>query len=55
MSFAGALSALRPPPPCCVALTKYGLLRITRDCFEFGPHPAACPIANGHEPLPCVL
>jgi hypothetical protein len=26
-------------------LTKYGLLRITKDCFEFDPNPAAPPIA----------
>src|SRR5262249_40207244 len=45
MSFASALSALRPTLPCYVALTEYGLLRITRDSFEFDPNPAAPPVA----------
>ena len=45
MSFAGALEVLRPTLPYYVALTKYGLLRITKDCFEFDQHPAAPPIA----------
>jgi hypothetical protein len=45
MSFATALSVLRPTLPYYVALTKYGLLRITKDSFEFDPHPAAPPIA----------
>src|SRR6266480_5223444 len=45
MSFANALSILRPTLPYYVALTKYGLLRITKDTFEFDPHPAAPPIA----------
>src|SRR5262249_32688938 len=45
MSFAGALEVLRPTLPCYLALTKYGLLRITKDCFEFDPNPAAPPIA----------
>jgi hypothetical protein len=45
MSFANALSVLRPTLPYYVALTKYGLLRITKDTFEFDPHPAAPPLA----------
>jgi hypothetical protein len=45
MSFANALNILRPTLPCYIALTKYGLLRITKDCFEFHPHPAAPPVA----------
>src|SRR5262249_40246640 len=45
MSFAGALEVLRPTLPYYVALTKYCLLRITKDCFEFDPNPAASPIA----------
>jgi hypothetical protein len=32
-------------PLTYVALTKYGLLRITKDCFEFDPNRAAPPIA----------
>jgi hypothetical protein len=45
MSFANALSVLRPTLPYYVALTKYGLLRITKDSFQFDPHPAAPPNA----------
>jgi hypothetical protein len=45
MSFASALTVLRPTLPYYVALTKYGLLRITKTSFEFRPHPAAPPIA----------
>ena len=45
MSFASALNVLRPTLPYYVALTKYGLLRITKDCFEFCPHRAAPPPA----------
>jgi hypothetical protein len=45
MSFANALSALRPTLPYYIALTKYGLLHITKNSFEFTPHPAAPPIA----------
>ena len=45
MSFANALNVLRPTLPYYVALTKYGLLRLTRDCFEFHPHQAAPPVA----------
>jgi hypothetical protein len=45
MSFASALNVLRPTLPYYVALTKYGLLHITRDCFEFDPNPAAPPLA----------
>ena len=45
MSFASALNVLRPTLPYYLALTKYGLLRITKDCFEFHPDPAAPPIA----------
>src|SRR5919108_4738898 len=45
MSFANALNVLRPTLPYYIALTKYGLLRITKDCFEFHPSPAAPPMA----------
>jgi hypothetical protein len=45
MSVASALSVLRPTLPYYGALTKYGLLRITKDSFEFDPNPAAPPIA----------
>src|SRR5262249_22452741 len=45
MSFANALNGLRPTLPYYVALTKYGLLRITKDSFEFDPNPAAPPVA----------
>jgi hypothetical protein len=45
MSFASALSVLRPTLPYYVALTKYGLLRITDHSFQFDPNPAAPPIA----------
>jgi hypothetical protein len=45
MSFASALNVLRPALPYYVALTKYGLLRVTKDCFEFDPNPAAPPLA----------
>ena len=45
MSFANALSVLRPTLPYYVALTKYGLLRISRDSFVFDPNPAAPSIA----------
>jgi hypothetical protein len=45
MSFAGALTILRPTLPYYVALTKYGLLRLNANTFEFCPHPAAPPFA----------
>jgi hypothetical protein len=45
MSFASALNVLRPTLPYYLALTKYGLLRITKDRFEFHPDPAAPPVA----------
>jgi hypothetical protein len=45
MSFASALSTLRPTLPYYLALTKYGLLRLTRDRFEFHPDPSAPPLA----------
>jgi hypothetical protein len=45
MSFANALSVLRPTLPHYVALTRYGLLRLHRDRFEFCPDPAAPPLA----------
>jgi hypothetical protein len=45
MSFANALSVLRPTLPYYLALTKYGLLRLTEHSFEFHPHSAAPPIA----------
>jgi hypothetical protein len=43
MSFAGAFTILRPTLPYYVALTKYGLLRLNANTFEFRPHPAAPP------------
>src|SRR5262245_41665451 len=45
MNFANALSVLRPTLPSYLALTKYGLLRLTDHSFEFHPHPAAPPLA----------
>jgi hypothetical protein len=45
MSFANALNVLRPTLPYYVALTRYGLLRLTRDRFEFDPNPSAPPVA----------
>jgi hypothetical protein len=45
MSFASALTVLRPTLPYYVALTKYGLLRLDANKFEFHPHPAAPPLA----------
>jgi hypothetical protein len=45
MSFAGALSVLRPSLPYYFALAKYGLLRLTADSFEFCPSPLAPPLA----------
>jgi hypothetical protein len=45
MSFASALSVLRPTLPYYLALTRHGLLRLTRDAFEFYPNPAAPPLA----------
>lgn len=45
MSFASALSILQPTLPYYLALKKYDLLHINKDCFEFQPHPAAPPIA----------
>jgi hypothetical protein len=44
MSFASALSVLRPTLPYYVALVKYALLCITKDSFEFFPNPAAPPV-----------
>src|SRR3984893_4957703 len=45
MSFANALNVLRPTLPYYIALTKYGLLRITDHSFEFNPHRDAPPLA----------
>ena len=45
MSLASALSILRPTLPSYLALTTYGLLRLTEHSFEFHPHPAAPPMA----------
>jgi hypothetical protein len=47
MSFASALNVLRPTLPYYLALMKYGLLRLTKDSFEFFPNPAAPPVALG--------
>src|SRR5262245_65786917 len=45
MSFASALSILRPTLPSYLALTKYDLLHIEQDCFEYRPNAAAPPLA----------
>ena len=45
MSFASTLGLLRPTLPYYLALVKHGLLRISRDSFEFHPSPAAPPLA----------
>jgi hypothetical protein len=45
MSFASALNALRLALPSYVALTKYGLLRLSQDSFEFVPQSAAPHVA----------
>ena len=45
MSFASALHVLRPTLPYYMDLTKYDLLHISHDSFEFRPHPAAPPLA----------
>ena len=45
MSFASALNILHRALPYHLALAKYDLLHITRNTFEFRPHPAAPPIA----------
>src|SRR3954471_21083241 len=45
MSFASALNVLRPTLPYYLALTRYDLLHITHDSFEFRPHPAAPSLA----------
>ena len=45
MSFANALNVLRPSLPYYLSLTKYDLLRINRDSFEFHPNPVAPAIA----------
>ena len=47
MSFASALNVLRPTLPYYLALVKYGLLRLTRDSFEFYPNPDAPALAAG--------
>jgi len=45
MSFASALNLLRSTLPYYIALSKYGLLRITDHSFELHPDLAAPPIA----------
>jgi len=45
MSLASALNVLRPTLPYYLALTKYDLLHINNDSFEFRPHPKAPPLA----------
>jgi len=45
MSLASALNILRPTLPYYLALTKYGLLHLDANTFEFRPHPAAPPLA----------
>jgi hypothetical protein len=45
MSFASTLNVLRPTLPYYLALTRFGLLRINRDAYEFHPDPAAPPLA----------
>jgi hypothetical protein len=46
MSFAGALSVLRPTLPCYLALTRHGLLRLKPDGFELHPSLAAPRLAR---------
>jgi hypothetical protein len=46
MSFASALNLLRPTLPYYLALTRHGLLRITRDPSEYHPDPSAPSIAQ---------
>jgi len=45
MSFANALSILRPTLPYYLAVKKFDLLHITPNSFEFRPHPAAPALA----------
>ena len=45
MSLANALNILRPTLPYYLALTKYGLLRLGKNTFDFHPNPAAPPLA----------
>ena len=45
MSFACALTILRPTLPYYIALTKYGLLRIDQHSFEFDRNPRAPALA----------
>jgi hypothetical protein len=45
MSLASTLNDLRPTLPYYIALTKYGLLRITGSSFQFHPHREAPPLA----------
>jgi hypothetical protein len=41
MSFASALNILRSTLPAYVALTKYDLLHLDANTFQFRPHPKA--------------
>jgi hypothetical protein len=41
MSFASAQNIMRPTLPAHVALTKYDLLRLDANTFQFRPHPKA--------------
>jgi hypothetical protein len=45
MSFATALSLLRPTLPYYLAVTKFDLLHVNQHSFEFRPNPAAPPLA----------
>jgi hypothetical protein len=45
MSLANALNLLRPTLPFYVALTKYDILHLDTQTFEYRPHPAAPPLA----------
>jgi len=45
MSLASALNVLRPTLPYYLALTKYDLLHLDANTFEFRPHPVAPPLA----------
>lgn len=45
MSLANALNLLRPTLPFYVALTKYDILHLDQQTFQYRPHPAAPPLA----------
>jgi hypothetical protein len=45
MSLANALNLLRPTLPYYIALTKYDILHLDKQTFEYRQHPAAPPLA----------